>query len=156
MSFVSRPHRLLSDDSLLTETQRAIHRLSELNGTLVALQTFKNHTCQGKPIIIAASSCMFACNYLLKNYILWLFVRMIRFPELFRDILTCPFHLTLQHYNCCVRISYVLKMRPKDKSMFVLRENKNCQTCACWSTLSKIRQSASKVRSCSVMYPSFF
>lgn len=43
MLFVSRPHRLLCDDSPLTETQRAIHPLSEQNVTFVAFQTFKNH-----------------------------------------------------------------------------------------------------------------
>lgn len=41
--FVSRLHRLLCDDSPLTETQRAIHPLSEQNDTFVAFQTFKNH-----------------------------------------------------------------------------------------------------------------
>lgn len=43
MPFVSRPHRLLCVDSPLTETQRAIHPLSEQNVTFVAFQTFKNH-----------------------------------------------------------------------------------------------------------------
>lgn len=63
--FVSRPHRLLCDDSRLTQTQRAIHALSEQNVTFVAFQTFqKPQTCQRKPIMITASSRMFTCNYL--------------------------------------------------------------------------------------------
>lgn len=40
--FVSRPHRLLDDDSPLTETQRAIHPLPEQNVTYVAFQTLEN------------------------------------------------------------------------------------------------------------------
>lgn len=39
--FVSRPHRLLCVDSLLT--QRAIHPFFEQNVTFVAFQPFKNH-----------------------------------------------------------------------------------------------------------------
>lgn len=59
------PHRLLCVDSPLTETQRAIHPLSEQNVTFVALQTFqKPQTCQRKPIMIRVSSCMFTGNYL--------------------------------------------------------------------------------------------
>lgn len=40
--FLSRPHRLLDDDSPLTETQRAIHPLSKQNVTYVAFQTLEN------------------------------------------------------------------------------------------------------------------
>ena len=43
MSFVSRPHKFLCDDSPLTDTQRAIHSLFEQNVTFVAFQTFKHH-----------------------------------------------------------------------------------------------------------------
>lgn len=35
--------KLLCDDSLLTDTHRAIHSLFEQDVTLVAFQTFKNH-----------------------------------------------------------------------------------------------------------------
>lgn len=101
--FVSWPHRLLFDDSQLTETQRAIHPLSEQNVTSVAFQSFKNHRLLKGSIlwlwsplvcslvIILRRSCKefagitvgfpwWAANSI-SNYILWHFMKRISFSE---------------------------------------------------------------------------